>query len=522
VLVSDIIEYAAVNFGGRPAIISEAGTVSFRELRDRARQLAHALTGIAATGDRVAILSQNRPEYVEAYLGVPMAGMCLTLLNYRLATRELARITADAEPSVLLVEAEYLDRVEEIQRLAPSVRTIVVLGGSAHPVGGDVVSYDDLVDGASTAPVEVAVDEHDLAILIYTSGTTGMPKGAMLTHRNVIAAMSCWLIHSARPTGTGVSLMPFPMCHIAGIGVIANFNLGTTTVLQRSYEPEAFMAAIDEFQVTGSSFAPTMLSMLLNHPRIDEFDLGSLTTIAYGGASMPVELLKATMARFPNAEFIQGYGMTELAGSILCLDAAAHRVAAAGRTDILATSGRPGALVAVRLVDDDMQDVALGEIGEIVVRGDNVMSGYWRRPDDTAAAFAGGWFHTGDLGRALHEGYIAIVDRKKDMIITGGENVYSREVEEIIYLHPNVAEVAVIGLPDPDWGERVCAVIVARPGTDVADDDVISICRENLAGYKKPTHIAHVTELPHNAAGKVVKPLLRETIIATLTLPTET
>jgi acyl-CoA synthetase (AMP-forming)/AMP-acid ligase II len=296
--------------------------------------------------------------------------------------------------------------------------------------------------------------------------------------------------------------------------VIAHFVIGGTTVLQRAYEPEAFMTAVDRHHVTASSFAPTTLARLLQHDRIDDFDLTSLRTISYGGASMPVEVLKAAMARFPHAEFLQGYGMTELAGSVLCLDPAAHRSAVDGRPELLATSGRHGPLVAVRLVDDDMNDVPRGEIGEIVVRGDNVLSGYWRRPEDTAAAFSGGWFHSGDMGRATLDGYIAVVDRKKDMIITGGENVYSREVEEVLYLHPNVAEAAVIGLPDVKWGERVCAVLVARPGTVVTEIEILDLCREHLAGYKKPTSIVMVADLPHNAAGKVVKPELRAAVVA--------
>jgi acyl-CoA synthetase (AMP-forming)/AMP-acid ligase II len=508
-LLGDVVAMGAHKYGRRAALVFDDEEITFAELHARTKRLANALLTLAAPGDRVAILSQNRPEFVDAYFGVPMAGMGLTFLNYRLAPRELSRIVADAEASVLLVEDAYADVIAGIRDELTSVTTIVVIGG-ADPAGVADVGYDELLAAASDEEPQVEVGEHDLAWLIYTSGTTGMPKGAMLSHRNLLTSISSWMIHSTATVGVDVSLMMFPLCHVAGIGVISNVLMGTTLVLRRAYEPLDAMAMIDRYRVTVTSFAPTMLSMLLQHPQIDDFSLASLETIAYGGSSMPVETLRRAMARFPGADFVQGFGMTELAGNVLYFDPAAHRLAAGERPELLAAAGRTMALSRLRLVDDDMRDVAVGDVGEIVVRGDQVMLGYWRRPEANEEAFAGGWFHTGDLGRADDQGFTAIVDRKKDMIVTGGENVYSKEVEDVIYGVPGVSEATVIGIPDPHWGENVVAVVVPAPGAAVTEDDVVAACRASLAGYKKPKRVLFVDELPRNASGKILKRQLRE------------
>ena len=499
----------AHKYGERAAVVFDDDEISFTTLHARTKRLANALLSIAAPGDRVAILSQNRPEFVDAYFGVPMAGMGLTFLNYRLAPREWSRIVADAEASVLLVEDAYAEAVAGIRDELTSVHTIVVLGG-ADPAGVADLRYDELLAAASDDDPPVDVGEHDLAWLIYTSGTTGMPKGAMLSHRSLLTSLNSWMIHSSGTVAADVSLMMFPLCHVAGIGVISGVLMGVTLILRRAYEPLDAMTMIDRYHVTTTSFAPTMLSMLLQHPNIDDHSLASLRTIAYGGSSMPVETLRRAMARFPGADFVQGFGMTELSGNVLYFDPASHRLAASERPELLAAAGRTMALSRIRLVDDDMCDVGVGEVGEIVVQGDQVMLGYWRRPEANEEAFAGGWFHTGDLGRADEQGYTAIVDRKKDMIVTGGENVYSKEVEDVIYAVPGVAEASIIGLPDPHWGENVTAVVVRDPDSTVTADEIVAACRTSLAGYKKPKRVEFVDELPRNASGKILKRELRD------------
>jgi acyl-CoA synthetase (AMP-forming)/AMP-acid ligase II len=508
-LLGDVVAMGAHKYGDRAALVFEDEEISFAALHSRTKRLANALLGLTAPGERVAILSQNRPEFVDAYFGVPMAGMGLTFLNYRLAPRELSRIIADAGASVLLVEDAYAEVIAAIRDELTSVKTVVVIGG-VDPAGVADVHYDELLAAAPDTEPVVDVGEQDLAWLIYTSGTTGMPKGAMLSHRSLLTSITSWMIHSTNEVASDVSLMMFPLCHIAGIGVVSNVLMGVTLVLRRAYEPLDAMTMIDRYAVTATSFAPTMLSMLLQHPRIEDFSLASLRTVAYGGSSMPVETLRRAMARFPGADFVQGFGMTELAGNVLYFDPPSHRLAATERPELLAAAGRTMALSRIRLVDESMQDVPVGEVGEIVVRGDQVMLGYWQRPEANDEAFAGGWFHTGDMGRADAEGYTAIVDRKKDMIVTGGENVYSKEVEDVIYTVPGVAEASIIGLPDAHWGENVTAVIVTAPGATVAEEDIIAACRASLAGYKKPKRVFFVDELPRNASGKILKRELRD------------
>jgi acyl-CoA synthetase (AMP-forming)/AMP-acid ligase II len=360
----------------------------------------------------------------------------------------------------------------------------------------------------------IHIDDDDGALLIYTSGTTGVPKGALLSHHNIIMSTSGWAIASGVRLGREVSLVPFPMCHIAGAGAVGNSFTGTTMIVRRAYDPEDFMSMVQRFQVTAANFAPTMLDALLRHPKFPDYDLSSIRKISYGGAVMPIELLRRLGVAFPGVQFTQGFGQTETTAAITCLDVEAHREALAGNDQLLASVGRPTPYSAVRVVDTDMNDVAEGEVGEIVARGENVMLGYWRRPEANEEVFRGGWLHTGDLGRWLPGGYLEVVDRLKDMIITGGENVYSREVENVIGEIDGVLEVAVIGVPDPTWGENVCACVVKDPNSSVTADDIIARCREQLAGFKKPKVVSFVAELPKNASGKILKRDLRDALVA--------
>jgi acyl-CoA synthetase (AMP-forming)/AMP-acid ligase II len=505
VLLGDAVEFGARKYGDRAAVVFEDGTTTFAGLRDRVNQLGNGLLQIAAQGDRVAILSENRPQFLEAYAGVPMAGMALTFLNYRLNPKELAHIVDDAEASVLLVETKYLAQMLDVREQMPTLRTVVTFGDE---LDGADTTYEELLAGMPATRPAVDISERDLAWLIYTSGTTGNPKGAMLTHRSLLRSLFSWMT-SSTPSSGGVSFMPFPLCHVAGVGMPGHWLQGNTLILRTSYDPLDFMQQVERYRITSTPMAPTMLNMLLQHPEIDQHDLSSITGIAYGGSSMPVEVLKRAMARFPGVDFIQGFGMTELSGNVLFFDGPSHVRAINERPEMLAAAGRPMALSSIRVVDDEMRDVAVGEIGEIVVRGDQVMQGYWRNPAATEEAFAGGWFHTGDLARFDEERFHYIVDRKKDMIITGGENVYSRQVEDVIYGVPGVVEVAVIGLPDEHWGENVCAVVVLEPGATASAGAIIQVCRDNLAGYKKPKRVEFVDALPKNASGKVLKRELR-------------
>ncbi|MER6809704.1 AMP-binding protein [Spirillospora sp. NPDC000708] len=506
-LISDIVEYAARKHPDRTALRFEDRAIGYAELRDRVRRAANALRTLAEPGDRIAVLSGNRPEYVDLYYAVPAAGMALTFLNHRLHPSEITALVEHAQASVLIVSGEYLDAMTEHRHEMPGVKVVVGLDG-----GGDR-GYADLVAGAdATEPPRP--DEDSIAWLVYTSGTTGAPKGVMLSHRNlitgVISSASQWEIPDE-----SVFLFCFPLCHVGGYAVLVNHLRSATVGIVRSYDNETFLRLVADWKVTQTGLAPTMIAFLLGHPGIEDHDLGTLEAIGYGASAIPAEVLRRGMDVL-GCDFYQGFGMSELGGNILYFGTAEHRRAAAGETHLLAAAGRVMDLADIRIVDPEFTDVPPGEPGEMVVRCDQVMRGYWREPELTAEAFRDGWFRTGDVVRRDAEGMVYIVDRIKDMIITGGENVASREVEQVLYRHPDVADAAVFGVPDPRWGEAVCAAVVLRPGASAAPGDVIAFAREHLGGYKVPRRVEVVDELPRNVAGKVLKRDLRARYAAPL------
>jgi acyl-CoA synthetase (AMP-forming)/AMP-acid ligase II len=507
-LLGDIIRLNGRKYPDKIALIDTGSVppavVTFGELRDRMLQVANAMLGIAAPGDRVAILAENLPEYVEMYYGVPSAGMALTFLNYRLHPKEWAWILNNADASVLVVQPKFLEQLEPLLDTLPALKTIVVIGDA---VGGHP-TYADLVGAASTAEPALVVDEDSTAWLLYTSGTTGFPKGAMLTHRNlVVAALNSVVEYEPQPDEK--NLMAFPLCHVSGYAVPVNHFRGGQIVLTPMFEPELWMSLVDEYRITNTAMAPTMLNMVLQHPKLHDFDLGSLRGVGYGAAAMPVEVLRAAINRFGPIVY-SGFGMTELGGNVLTFPKSAHERAVNGAEHLLASCGTPMFLADVKVVDEQMGECPVGVVGEIVIKGEQVLKGYFRNEEGTAKAFENGWFHTGDMARRDDEGFFYIVDRMKDMIITGGENVYSREVEEVLYQHPAVSEAAVVGIPDVMWGEKVTAVIVLRPGMTATEAEIIAVSRDNLAGYKKPKSVVFIDEMPKTVSGKIIKRELRD------------
>lgn len=512
--ISDVVAFAAMRAPEVPALTFEGRTWSYRELYADVCRLANGLGTVARPGDRVAVLTENNPEYVLAYYGVPLAGMTLVFVNYRLAPREVADLLADSTPTVLVTEQKFLDTARAAAAQVDSIATIVSIDGSGADGSGadDTVPFAALLDGQpDTEPA--APDEDAPGWLLYTSGTTGRAKGAVLTHRNVTAAVLNSAVSWARgDEEQGVWLCPWPLCHIAGYGVLVSHLAADTVILLRRYDPEGFLAAAQEYRVTSTTGAPTMLALLLRHPALDSYDTSSITRIGYGSAPMPVATLREAMRRFPNAAFQTGFGMTELAGNVLVHSAQDHVAAAQGRTELLASVGRPMLLSSVRVVDETGAECGPDEVGELVIRGDQVCSGYWNRPDATAEALRDGWFHSGDLARRDEQGYFFIVDRMKDMILTGGENVYSREVEDVLHHHPSVAAAAVVGVPDEVWGERVVAVIEPLAGEHPTEAGIREFCAGQLAGYKCPRQVVLVDELPRNTVGKILKRDLRERV----------
>jgi acyl-CoA synthetase (AMP-forming)/AMP-acid ligase II len=502
-LLSDIVHFAAGRRPGRPAVHFGDRTVTFAELSARVHQVANAFGEVAGQGSReqprVAILADNCPEYLECLYGLPEAGLAATLVNQRLTAAEIEGILIDAEPTILVVGANHEERVAGLD--LPSVRQRLVFG-----TGGERGSYDDFVARAATAPPPrpVAADS-DVAWLIYTSGTTGRPKGAMLTHRNVMTAIVGTAMEW-HPSEADVALFVFPLCHVAAFVPLLHHLHGGTVVLGAGFVPAEFLALIEKHQVTHAGLAPTMINFLLRDPACEAADTSSLRMLPYGASPIAPDLLARAVERF-GPLFVQGYGMTELSGNVLVLGRDEHRRGLEGEPHLLGAAGLPTKLAQTRVVDDELFDVPPGQVGEIVVRGDQVTAGYWRNPEASAEAWAGGWFHTGDLATVDEAGYVSVVDRKKDMVVTGGENVYPREVEDVLSGLPGVVEAAVIGLPDPEWGEAVTAVLVSDGS--LTPDGVRDRCRASLAGFKVPRRVVFLDGLPRNASGKVLKRELR-------------
>jgi long-chain acyl-CoA synthetase len=506
-LLGDFVDFAARRAPDRTAIIFEDRAFTFSEYKDRIDRLSDALIGLVSPGDRIGILSGNTSECVEAYYGVPMAGMALTLVNPRLVAREVAFILSNAEVSAVFVQSEHLHTIREIRDQVPSLRYVIVFGEDV-PEGADL-SYERVIASAAPVRPKLELSDHDMAWLIYTSGTTGRPKGAMLTHRNLYAAVTNALL-CTQPERYGTYIMPFPLAHVAGHVSPTFLAKDITLVIQRAFDPEDYVRTVEHYRVTGSPMAPAMLGLILARPELDHYDVSSVRKLFYGASSISPELLRRSMKRFSNARFYQGFGMTELGGNPLYMDPETHLRGAGDEPHLLAGAGYEAPYSSVRIVDDQMRDLPAGEIGEIIVKGDQVMKGYWRNEEATRETIDDGWLHTGDMGRVDENRLFYIVDRKKDMIVTGGENVYSREVEDALAEHPGVLDVAVIGVPDETWGENVCAVVVKRAGAEVEEDVLVGHCKSLLASFKKPKLVIFVDELPRNPSGKVLKRELRE------------
>ncbi|WP_067891482.1 long-chain-fatty-acid--CoA ligase [Nocardia vaccinii] len=502
-LIGDIVEYGARKHPERIALRFEQEQITYGQLRDRCRRLANALLGVTTQGDRVAILSSNCTQYMDCYYGVPMAGMALTILNVRLHPDQIVALLEHSEARVLIIAPEFAEVVERIRDRIPSVTTVVSIGTAPG-----AIDWDEFHSGASADVPEHTPDPDDPGWLVYTSGTTGAPKGVMISHRNLLAGVTSSALQWEVPEET-VFLFCFPLCHIGGYVVMINHLLGCTVGILRSYDNATFLRLVDEWQVTQTGLAPTMINFLLQDPELDRHSLDTLQAVGYGSSAIPAAVLRAGLERF-GCDFYQGMGMTELAGNVLHLDEQAHRRAANGATGLLASAGKPMRLADIRIVDDEFADVPAGQVGEMIVRGDQVMTGYWKDPQATADSFTDGWFHTGDLVRQDEEGFVYIVDRKKDLIISGGENVASLTVEQALYRQPGVAEAAAIGVRDDTWGEVVCAVVVLREDATATAEEIITGCREHLGGFQVPRRVEFVSALPRNVTGKILKRELRQ------------
>jgi len=496
--IFSILQQAASRHPDNVALVDGERRFTYAQVLDRTRGLArHLASQGIRPGDRVSIIEDNSHVFFEAYFATAALGAILNPLNTRLAAPEISAILDDAG-SRFLIAGERFN-----QSLKSPLEGVLCTGEpyeqALEPGGGD---FD---------PVPVKAE--DVAQLYYTSGTTGHPKGVMLTHKNVCLHAQA-AVEELELTGSDVWGHIAPMFHLADAwATFAITSVSGCHVMVRQFDPEKVMRVIEGERVTISNLIPTMLNLMTKHPRVADFDFSSLRVLLSGGAPIAPEVVKSTMQAF-GCDYIQTYGMTETSPylTVSILKENLQHLPPDEQLVFKAKTGRPFKSVELKVVDEKGNEIAPDgkQVGEIRVKGETVTPGYWNKPEETRAAFEDGWLCTGDLAVVDREGYVNIVDRKKDMIVTGGENVYSTEVENVLYLHPAVLEAAVFGVPDEKWGEAVRAAVVLKPGFAASPEEIIAFCRENLAAYKTPKRVDFLGELPKTGSGKISKKSLRE------------
>lgn len=480
---------------------------SFAQLDERTNRIAQALLAAGVRkGDRVALLDKNRPECFDVMFASAKCGAVYVPLNWRLAPREIAELLADASPVVLFVGREFLPKIANIAESVSSIKAVIAFDESAD---ASALFFDAwrAPQGAKDPGVESGPE--DVALLMYTSGTTGRPKAAMLTNRSLLghmhAAAAVWDYDEQ-----SVQLVAMPLFHIGGTSIaLESIVLGATTVLMAEVDPARMLELISELGVTNMLLVPAIIQYLVDSPRCRDTDWSTVRSLIYGAAPISDSLLRRAMASM-QCNFIQIYGMTEHCGCAASLPPEDHDPD--GRPELLASCGKPLPWVEVNIVDPG-SGVALSgqQVGEIRIRSTQLMSGYWKQPEATAAALTpDGWLRTGDAGYFDDDGYLYICDRIKDMIISGGENIYPAEIENVLTRHPLVADAAVIGVPHEKWGETPKALVIVVPGSELRPQELIDFCREQLATFKCPTSVEFVSELPRNPSGKLLKRELRE------------
>jgi fatty-acyl-CoA synthase len=483
-------------------------TTTWADLDRRVTALAGALSrrGVGF-GDRVLILMLNRPEFIETFLAVNKLGAIAVPVNFRMTPPEITFLVSDCQAHVVITEAVLVKVATAVRGIDPTLHTVIVAGGHTDD---EVIGYDDLIAEPGAAPQPVDIPDESPALIMYTSGTTGRPKGAVLTHTNITGQAMTNLFTIGADINRDVGFIGVPLFHIAGIGnTITPLQLGLPTVIYPlgAFDPGALLDVLEAERVTSMFLVPAQWQAVCAEQRSNPRKL-QLRVLSWGAAPASDTLLRDMAETFPGTQIYAAFGQTEMS-PVTCMLLAQDAIRKLGSV------GKVIPTVAARVVDEDMNDVPVGQIGEIVYRAPTLMVGYWNNPKATAEAFAGGWFHSGDLVRQDEEGYVWVVDRKKDMIISGGENIYCAEVENALAGHPAIVEVAVIGRPDAKWGEVPVAVVaLAAVHTDLDLGDLGEFLTERLARYKHPKALEIVDALPRNPAGKVLKTELRARLCA--------
>lgn len=480
---------------------------TFETLGHRVAKLAGALRSVGVgAGDRVGMMALNSDRYYEYYLGTWWAGAVVNPCNVRWSAAELAYSLDDCDTRTLIVDDTFLPMAEQLKSRSRSLETIIHMGQGGSRSGFE--NYEALVDAADPLPDHACAGD-DLAGVFYTGGTTGAPKGVMLTHGSIFSS-SMALAAEINMAADSICLHTSPMFHIADAGTsVSQTMVGATHCFVSSFNPEEVLRLVEKERVTHAQWVPVMIQMLVDCPYVSEANTEKIESVLYGASPISEAVLTRALEAFPNARFTQVYGMTELSPVATILPADRH-VSVNGRATKLRSAGRASLCSEVRVVDPEGREVAPGTVGEIAVRGPNVMRGYWNKPEATASVIRDGWMMTGDAAYMDDEGYFFIVDRLKDMIVSGGENVYSGEVENALMQMPAIASCAVIPVPHPKWGEAVHAVVVLKPGHEATQEAVIEHCQGLIARYKCPRSVEFRDALPLSGAGKILKTPLRE------------
>ena len=509
----DILSIASAIVPERTAITFDDRVTTFKGLAARANRLANALAarGVEA-GDRVAVIDVNTPQHLEMYFAAARLDAIYVPMNFRDRAEELRFPLEHTGPKVVMVGSRYVPMIEELRPDAVTTDLLVVSDG-AEAEGWQ--AYEDLLATGCEDELRFPEGEPEsTAVLLFTAGTTGRPKAVMLSHLSFTEFMLT-NVEPPDPDTEERTILSLPMHHIAGLqAALASVFGGRSIVMQRQFEAGDWMKLVARHGVSRALVVPTMLKQVLDHNEFGSHDLASVRVITYGGASMPPSLIERAISALPGVQFINAFGQTETGSTIAMVPPEDHVLEGdpelvAKRRKHLASIGKPLEGVEVRVVGDDGEDIALDTTGEIVARGPRLMKGYWGQADATAETIRDGWLYTGDLGYMDEDGYVYLEGRAKDFIKRGGEMVAPEEVENVIHGYDGVAECAVIGLPDEEWGERVVAVVVAEPGTTVTEESVKAVCQEHLARFKRPEQVIIVEVLPRNALGKVLKRELR-------------